>query len=71
MADYRLINGDWVDLDFGAVDDIRLINGAWVKSTATASALIAGSATASITETDVVNGTKTITITLTGDTWIN
>jgi len=35
------------------------------------SALIAGSATASITETDVVNGMKKITITLTGDTWVN
>jgi len=42
-----------------------------VAAASSVSALIAGSATASITETDVVNGTKTITITLTGDTWVN
>jgi hypothetical protein len=34
------------------------------------SAAVTGTATASITETDVVAGGKTIIITLTGDTWI-
>ena len=36
----------------------------------TATAAVTGTATASITETDVVAGGKTIIITLTGDTWI-
>lgn len=35
-----------------------------------ATAAITGTLTSSATETDVVNGTKTIIITLTGDTWI-
>ena len=34
------------------------------------SAAITGTATASITETDIVTGGKTIIITLTGDTWV-
>lgn len=34
------------------------------------SAAVTGTATTGITETDVVNGSKTIIITLTGDTWI-
>ena len=35
-----------------------------------ASAVVTGTATASITETDVVTGGKTIILTLTGDTWV-
>jgi hypothetical protein len=35
------------------------------------SAVITGTATASITESDVVTGGKTIIITLTGDTWVS
>jgi hypothetical protein len=35
-----------------------------------ASAVITGTATASINESDIVNGGKTVIITLTGDTWI-
>ena len=31
---------------------------------------ITGTATSSITETDIVNGGKTIVITLTADTWV-
>ena len=36
----------------------------------TVTAAITGTATASITEADVVTGSKTIIITLTGDTWV-
>jgi hypothetical protein len=36
----------------------------------TCSAVVTGTATASITKGDVVAGSKTISITLTGDTWI-
>jgi hypothetical protein len=32
-------------------------------------AVLAGTVTASITETDIVSGAKTITLTLTGDLW--
>lgn len=68
MAITRLINGVWTDVDFTGT---RLINGVWVKGQAAAvSAAITGTATASITESDIVTGGKTIIITLTGDTWI-
>jgi len=49
-----LVIGKWFDEDFASG----------------ASAVVTGTATASITEADVVAGGKTIIITLTGDTWI-
>ena len=41
-----------------------------VPAAAGASAAVTGTATASITEADIVTGGKTIIITLTGTTWI-
>ena len=41
-----------------------------VKAPSGMSAAITGTATASITEADIVTGGKTIIITLTGTTWI-
>ena len=40
-----------------------------VKAPVSAPAAITGTATASITEADIVTGSKTIIITLTGATW--
>ena len=40
------------------------------SSAAAISAALTGTITASITETDIVNGGKTAIITLTGDTWV-
>jgi hypothetical protein len=51
----------------GAYDRLS-ITGCWKETVA--SAAITGTATASITEADVVAGGKTIIITLTNDTWI-
>jgi len=38
MADYRLINGNWVQTDFGSEGDWRLVDGVWVESTTAAAA---------------------------------
>jgi hypothetical protein len=42
----------------------------WYTDHAAVSAVLTGTATASITEADIVTGGKTIIITLTGDTWV-
>jgi hypothetical protein len=68
MAIYRLVNGVITDVDFTGY---RLVNGVVVQGAgSSASAAITGTATASITEADIVTGGKTIIITLTGDTWV-
>lgn len=48
----------------------RFTIGGWRYNVSGISAAITGTATASITEADVVTGGKTIIITLTGDTWV-
>lgn len=42
----------------------------YVPAAAAVTAALTGTVTASITETDIVNGGKTIILTLTGDTWV-
>lgn len=38
MADWRLVNGTWTDVDFATEDDWRLVGGTWTQSTAAAAA---------------------------------
>ena len=64
MADYRIPVGYRRQTFVWQTPDRR-----WI-GTAGKSAAITGTITASVTEADIVDGGKTIIITLTGDTWI-
>jgi hypothetical protein len=68
MANRKYIIGGKI---YEATGSRKVIVGGKVleEAISTASAALTGTATASITETDIVNGGKTIIITLTGDTF--
>ena len=62
--------GGVVAVSVTAYDTIAIEEYKELSLSAAISAAVTGTATASITEADIVTGGKTIIITLTGDTWI-
>lgn len=60
-----------IDTDRAAIPDYTTIIAAFkAAGAATGTVAVTGTATASITEADVVTGGKTVILTLTGDTWV-
>jgi len=69
MSDIIIDGSLYVDSESG--NDIVIDGAVYSEQSGSAiSALLTGTATASITESDIVTGGKTIILTLTGDTWV-
>lgn len=66
FTEYKSTNDTSVDMDFG----VALSGGIAIEIKAVPTIALTGTATASITEADIVTGGKTIILTLTNDTWV-
>ncbi len=71
MADKIVIAGDQILRLPGTTDRIFIVDDFIFRDEGAAvSVVLGGTVTANITEDDIVGGAKTITLTTTGDTWI-